>query len=379
MIRKYLKVREDTEQICIGLSEQELSNQPRTEVSPAKWHLGHTTWFFEKIILEKHSENYQCFKNDYDFVFNSYYKQIGKHVNQSDRGEIDIESSDILDYRKYVDEMMIALLDSIQDSSQDSSQDREIKSLLQIGLNHEQQHQELLHMDIKSVFFSLNKNYPLAIKQQDNSNEGWLSIPEGLNECGLNEGENSDEDFCFDNEQPLHKHYQYSTKISHSLVTNAQYSEFITSGGYSNPKYWLSKGWDWVEHNTITHPLYWNDSLASESPVAHISYFEADAYANWIGCRLPTEFEHEYFDQFTKTPSVLWSWTSSQYSPYPGFQKFNGALSEYSGKFMCNQFVLRGGCIATPQGHWRPSYRNFYEPHQRWLYSGIRLAKDDNQ
>jgi ergothioneine biosynthesis protein EgtB len=370
MNNKYLKVRADTEQICIGLTEQELSNQPRTEVSPAKWHLGHTTWFFEKIILEKYSENYQCFNDDYNFVFNSYYKQIGKHVNQSDRGDIDIKSTDILNYRKYVDERMLALFNTIQGSMHDT----EISILIQIGLNHEQQHQELLHMDIKSVLFSLDKNYPLNVNHICNNKKGWLSIPEGIIECG-----NSNEEFCFDNEHPLHKHYQYPTKINHSLVTNSEYSEFIKSDGYSNAKYWLSKGWSWVEQNNITHPLYWNDTLAPEAPVAHISYFEADAYANWSGCRLPTEFEHEYLDQLTNKPSALWSWTSSQYSPYPGFQKFNGALSEYNGKFMCNQFVLRGGCIATPENHWRPSYRNFYEPHQRWMYSGIRLAKDDKQ
>lgn len=340
-----------------------MSIQPRKETSPAKWHLGHTTWFFEKIILEKYIKNYQCFNAAYDYVFNSYYKQIGNHINQCDRGDIDIESTEIIKYRKYVDKWMLVLFEN--------EINKRVIELVRVGLNHEEQHQELLHMDIKAVFFDLSKDYPLAIKRNIDNEKRWLEIPEGIIECGY-----SSDGFHFDNERPRHKHYQYGASISHFLVSNAEYFEFMNSGGYRNSKYWLSMGWDWVEKNKITHPLYWNETLDPLAAVAHISYFEAAAYANWLGFRLPTEFEHEYYDEINKSVNILWSWTSSQYSPYPEFQKFTGELSEYNGKFMCNQFVLRGGCVATPEKHWRTSYRNFYDPHQRWMFSGIRLAKD---
>lgn len=363
MKNKFLKVRENTLDICAGFSEEELSFQPRTEVSPVKWHLGHTTWFFEKIILEKYIENFLPFKKDFNYVFNSYYKQVGEHINQCDRGEIKINSREVLAYRKFIDEKIVFLLNS--------TVDKKVIELIEIGLNHEEQHQELLHMDIKAVLFSFNKEYSFKPELQIEKATGWLSISEGIIECG-----NDSDGFCYDNEKPLHKYYQYSTSVSQSLVSNAEFSEFIKGGGYSNSKYWLSKGWEWIEENRFSRPLYWNDSLDPLMPVAHVSYYEADAYANWAGYRLPTEFEHEYFDKVNNKNNLLWSWTSTQYGAYPGFQKFDGKLSEYNGKFMCNQFVLRGGCIATPHNHWRPSYRNFYEPNQRWMYSGIRLAKD---
>jgi ergothioneine biosynthesis protein EgtB len=363
MKTKYIQVRENSKLICCELSESELSFQPTTEVSPPKWHLGHTTWFFEKMILEKFVKNYKCFNSDYDFIFNSYYKQIGKHLNQADRGAIKIDSAEILEYREYVDKKMLTLFDGVVT--------KEISELIIVGLNHEEQHQELLHMDIKAVLFSLKKKYPLAIQQDNKNKQPWLEIAEGIIECG-----NSCNEFSFDNERPRHKHYQYKAMIASALVTNAEYSDFIKNDGYTNSKYWLSKGWDWVKENNISCPLYWENQSGPMDPVSHISYFEADAYANWAGYRLPTEFEHEYFDEVNRSPSVLWGWTSSQYSPYPGFQKFDGSLFEYNGKFMCNQFVLRGGCSATAEKHWRTSYRNFYEPHQRWMFSGIRLAKD---
>ena len=364
MKSKYIHIREDSLRICTGLTEEELSIQPRAEVSPAKWHLGHTTWFFEKIILEEYSENYKLFNKDYNFVFNSYYKQVGKHLSQTDRGELKIDSTEILKYREYVDKEMQSLFNS--------NPEKDVLDLIDIGLNHEQQHQELLHMDIKSSLFSLDKGFVSKLVIPAEEKKSWLEIPEGLIECG-----NSGNTFCFDNEKPCHKYYQYKSSISETLVTNVEFEEFLKSGGYSNSKYWLSKGWEWLEENNITEPLYWSESLNPLAAVAHISYFEADAYANWVGCRLPTEYEHEYFDNKNKTKNNLWSWTSSQYSAYPRYRKFDGTLFEYNGKFMCNQFVLRGGCIATPDKHWRESYRNFYEPNQRWMFSGIRLAKDN--
>lgn len=361
--KKFINVRSKTEQICLILDHDEFSMQPRVEVSPAKWHLAHTTWFFEKVILEKYLPEYKVYNKDYNFLFNSYYKKLGKHLNQSDRGDIKVSIDEIISYRKYVDANIIRFFERKIETV--------FENLLIVGLNHEQQHQELLHMDIKAVYHSLNKSYPLEIKERISSQKSWLDIPEGIIECG-----HDSESFCYDNEKPRIKHYQYSASINHHLVTNSEYFEFISSGGYDDAKYWLSKGWDWLQENNIKTPLYWDETLKPNAPISHVSYFEADAYANWAQCRLPTEFEHEYFDQINNSQSSLWSWTSSQYSPYQGFKKFDDELSEYNGKFMCNQFVLRGGCVATPDDHWRTSYRNFYEPHQRWMYSGIRLAKD---
>jgi ergothioneine biosynthesis protein EgtB len=358
----FLNTRKNTEKICLGLSEEELSLQPRAEVSPAKWHLGHTTWFFEKMILTKYDPSYETFNKNYDYIFNSYYKQVGEHLNQGERGNIDPCSVEILEYRDYVSNHLSILLENMND---------EVEKLVEVGIAHEQQHQELLHMDLKAVFDKFGKDYKLEIKEKKQSKE-WFHIPEGIIECGLD----SDK-FSFDNESPRHKYYQYSALIKTNLVTNGEFSEFINAEGYKNPKYWLSKGWEWVKENEIEKPLYWNESTEAMSPVSHISYYEADAYANWAGLRLPTEQEHEFFDQAIEQPNALWSWTSSQYCAYPGFKKFSGELSEYNGKFMCNQFVLRGGCSATPNGHWRSTYRNFYEPHQRWMFSGIRLATDN--
>jgi ergothioneine biosynthesis protein EgtB len=348
--------------MCCELSELQLSTQPRDEVSPPKWHLGHTTWFYETVILKAFVAEYKVFDENFIFIFNSYYKKMGEHCLQSDRGKINVDSDLVLAYRKYVDEHILELLNG------DITE--ELKSLVTVGLQHEEQHQELLHMDIKAILFEFDKAYNLTLEKID-LNEDWYPVNEGLVKCGsIGNG------FSYDNELPRHKFYQYSALVKNNLVTNAEYKSFVDDGGYNKPEYWLSKGWDWIVLNSITAPLYWDDTVAPLNPVAHISYYEADAYANWSGCRLPTEYEHELFDEENRKIKQLWSWTSSPYIGYPGYQKFDGALSEYNGKFMCNQFVLRGGCIATPDNHWRTSYRNFYEPHQRWMFSGIRLAKD---
>ena len=363
----YLEIRNKSVELCEDLSEEAMSCQPRREVSPPKWHLGHTTWLFEKIILEAHADNYKKFNTEYDYFFNSYYKQVGTHIKQSNRESIKLEAGEILRYREYVDKHMETLISSSIDSS--------VVNLIEVGLNHEQQHQELLSMDIKAVVFHLNELKTEILNDSPNTEisntEEWLEIPEGIKSFG-----HLEDSFSYDNEKPNHKVYLYPSKVNKNLVTVGEYLEFIIAGGYEDSKYWLSKGWDWIESNKIVAPLYWDSSLDHNQPVAHISYFEADAFANWSGRRLPTEFELEIFDNKSKQTSQLWCWSSSQYSAYPKFQKFDGALSEYNGKFMCNQFVLRGGCFATPENHWRASYRNFYEPEQRWMFSGIRLAKD---
>ena len=358
----YLKVRKKTVDICRSLNEDEVSCQPVKEVSPPKWHLAHTTWFFEKVILSKKLESYKPFNLEYDFYFNSYYKQGGKHIEQSQRGGIKVSVQEIQRYRQYVDKHMEELFEC--------EVSKDLSDLILIGLHHEQQHQEILHMDIKAIKNFYGKNteivFPEAIK-----NKKWFQIPEGIHECG-----HQGESFAYDNEKPRHKSYIYSSLLKEELVRNIEYSEFINAGGYKDSKFWLSKGWEWVVSNEVSAPLYWNESLKPDAPVAHMSYFEAEAFARWSGFRLPTEFELEVFDQHKSCESPLWCWSSSQYEPYPRFKKLDGLLSEYNGKFMCNQFILRGGCFATPKNHWRPSYRNFYEPHQRWMFSGIRLAKD---
>ena len=402
----YLKIRSRTEELCEFLTIEDFVVQPCAEVSPPKWHLGHTTWFFEKMILEKWDKSWSSIDSSYDLIFNSYYKTIGPHWVQGNRGVLSRPSvSEVLDYRKRVDIAMKGVIDRCPE-------DRDIQSLLEIGCHHEQQHQELLLMDIKSIL-SQNvivpkfKDSPLDRSSKDLVS--WSSYhKEEVVEIGA-----IGSSFCYDNETPRHKVYRYPFAIQNQLVTNGEYMEFISDKGYECSQFWLSKGWDWKSENKIVQPLYWEsrDGVWYEKtlhgtqpldlcgPLSHISMFEADAFSKWSGSRLPTETELEYYldsvnaernhDRYicentetyhaTDSSAVagqLWCWTQSQYSPYPGFQTFKNGLSEYNGKFMCNQFVLKGGSVVTPSNHYRNSYRNFYEPHQRWMFSGIRLAKD---
>lgn len=378
---QYKTIRNRSEKICKPLQTEDYVVQPVADISPPKWHLGHTTWFFETFILKPHFFNYQEFNTAYNYVFNSYYETIGARVIRTDRGNLSRPTvADVYQYRAYVDEAMHSFL------AKDIGE--EVKEVLILGLNHEQQHQELLAYDIKYIL-GHNPLFPAYaddhIEQDlEISNEGWISIKEGIYNIGY-EGE----DFCFDNELGKHKVYLHDFDIAKELVSNGQYLEFVKSGSYQDFKFWHAEGWDWVNQNQIKAPLYWYfvdgewfryDLAGGLKPinlsdaVSHVSYYEAAAFAAYCGQRLPTEFEWEVAsEQFNW--GKLWEWTQSAYLPYPGFSKAPGAIGEYNGKFMVNQKVLRGASVATPADHQRKTYRNFFHANLRWHYSGIRLAK----
>jgi len=377
---EYLHIRKHSEHICEPLQTEDYVVQPIADVSPPKWHLGHTTWFFETFILKPFAAEYKVFNDDYNYVFNSYYETVGARVIRTDRGNLSRPSvNEVYQYRAYVDKAMSDLLScSISD---------EIQELLLLGFNHEQQHQELLLTDIKYILGN-NPLFPAysadwkdkAIK---NTSSEMISIEEGIYEIGFNA-----EGFCFDNELSRHKVYLPDFSISSVLVTNSEYLDFINAGGYQNFSYWHAEGWDWVNNNQIMAPMYWSQidgawynytlnglqHINLEAPVTHISYYEAYAYACFKGLRLPTEFEWEIAAKRFNW-GKRWEWTESAYLPYPGFSKAPGAIGEYNGKFMVNQKVLRGSSVATPEGHERITYRNFFHPHLRWQFTGIRLAK----
>ncbi|RLJ74954.1 ergothioneine biosynthesis protein EgtB [Pedobacter alluvionis] len=380
LLEEYLQIRKYSEQICEPLQTEDYVVQPVVDVSPPKWHLGHTTWFFETFILKPFSANYQVYNDDYNFVFNSYYETVGNRVIRTDRGNLSRPSvNEIYQYRAYVDEAMTIFLNTpLKD---------EVTELLVLGFNHEQQHQELLLTDIKYILGN-NPLFPVYTKDKkeilaSENESGLIDISAGIYEIGY-EGTG----FSFDNELNKHKVYLHDFAISKTLVSNAEFLEFIKAGGYENFNYWHSEGWDWVKSNGITSPMYWHlideewfnytlDGLLPidpNAPVSHVSYYEAYAYASWSGMRLPTEFEWEVAAKSFNW-GERWEWTESAYLPYPGFSKAPGAIGEYNGKFMVNQKVLRGASIATPQNHSRITYRNFFHPHLRWQYTGIRLVK----
>jgi ergothioneine biosynthesis protein EgtB len=401
LLQRYLAVRKTTETITEGLSTEDQMVQSMPEASPTKWHLAHTTWFFETFILKPFVPGYRPFNNDFTFLFNSYYKQVGKHPNRAFRGLFSRPGLDeIRDYRHYVNEQMLKLL---ADREED-----EAAVLTELGLNHEQQHQELIITDIKHALWSNPLRPAWRPRFNSASTESgvlsWIECKEGLYVIGF--GGNG---FSFDNETPRHQVFLNHFQIASRPVTNAAYLEFIRDGGYSRPELWLSDGWDTVNALAWTAPLYWEESnnqwmtytcsgllpLNPDEPVCHISYYEADAYARWAGARLPTETEWEIAatgqevegnflesGRFHPAPAAhsqffgdVWEWTSSPYTAYPGFRPAQGALGEYNGKFMCNQMVLRGGSCATPQSHIRETYRNFFPPQSRWQFMGFRLAK----
>lgn len=376
----FLETRKFTESICAPLEVEDYVVQPIVDVSPPKWHLGHTTWFFEEFILKPHAENYQLFDADFAFVFNSYYESIGKRVVRSDRGNLSRPSvQKVYEYRRYVTRAITSLFEDSPDES--------LAGLLEIGIHHEKQHQELLLTDIKYIL----GNNPLLPGYSENFEEHtpemheqeWISLDEGIYEIG-----HHTDDFCYDNELGRHKVYLHAYEISNKLVTNTDFIAFIKDGGYSRFEYWHAEGLDWVKQNNIIAPLYWhliNDQwhhytlgglqqLQAETPVTHISYYEAFAFSQWKGARLPTEFEWEAAQQYFPW-GRRWEWTESAYLPYPGFAKPDGALGEYNGKFMVSQKVLRGGSVATPTKHTRPTYRNFFHPGLRWQFTGLRLAR----
>lgn len=377
---QYLKIRKHTEEICGPLQIEDYVVQPIVDVSPPKWHLGHTTWFFESFLLQPFLNGYRVFNADYNYVFNSYYETVGNRVIRTDRGNLSRPGvNEIYEYRKYVDQAMLLLLDN--------NLNREIEELLLIGFNHEQQHQELLLTDIKYILGN-NPLFPAYGEHEKDIHQldiepHFISFQEGIYEIG-----HSGPGFCFDNELGRHRVYLNNFSISSMLVSNADYLQFMEDGGYQNFNYWHAEGLEWLRNEHITNPMYWhlidgtwhNYTLEGLKPLdmdgilSHVSYYEAYAYANWAGMRLPTEFEWEAAAQSLDW-GKRWEWTESAYLPYPGFSKAPGAIGEYNGKFMVNQKVLRGASAATPKGHSRPTYRNFFHPHLRWQFTGIRLAK----
>ncbi|MFT5883651.1 MAG: ergothioneine biosynthesis protein EgtB [Arcticibacterium sp.] len=379
LLKKYLETRKCSESLCQSLGVEDYIPQSAEFASPPKWHLAHTTWFFEEMILSEFSTDYKVFDESYRFLFNSYYNSIGDRLVRGDRGLITRPSvARVYEFRAFVDNQMTILLDG------DTSE--ALRQLMVLGINHEQQHQELLLTDLKYTF-SRNPTYPVysekAFVTTKNKEEGWLTISEGVYEIG-----HKSVGFSFDNELGRHKVYLHSCEISKCLVTNGEYITFIESGAYQKPELWLDEGWAWVKANKTEKPLYWYHvngewfhytlaglkKIDSTDILAHISYYEATAFAQWKGCRLPTEFEWETAStQFEW--GDRWEWTNSAYLPYPNFEIAPGAVGEYNGKFMINQMVLRGGSVATAEGHTRTTYRNFFHPHMAWQFSGIRLAK----
>jgi ergothioneine biosynthesis protein EgtB len=378
---QYKKVRQRTEYICSPLQTEDYVVQPVADVSPPKWHIGHTTWFFETFILKPFFMGYQEYNPNYNYVFNSYYETVGNRVIRTDRGNLSRPTViDIQLYRKYVDDAMENFI-ACGDIS------NEVKELLILGFNHEEQHQELLLTDIKFILgnnplFPAYSNEYVSPKAEKTGGE-FIKLSEGIYEIGF-EGEG----FCFDNELNRHKVYLNNFEISPDLVTNEEYLAFINAGGYHDFRYWHAAGWDWVNTNQVEAPMYWHlidgqwhnynyhglQPLNLHEPVCHISYYEAYAYASWKGMRLPTEFEWEAAATQFKWGKA-WEWTESAYLPYPGFAKAPGAIGEYNGKFMVGQKVLKGASEATSPNHSRITYRNFFQPELRWQFTGIRLAK----
>ncbi len=377
--QEFLRIRYQTEAICKSLNPEDTAVQPCEFVSPPKWHLAHTTWFFEQFVLKEYKKDYRLFNDDFAYYFNSYYNTLGDRVIRSNRGLMTRPSLDeVLDYRAYVNEQMADFM------SEELSE--EVSGVIQIGLQHEQQHQELLIYDIKYIFGhqpSFPKlDYEINLKCENDAQK-FIKIDEGVYTIG-----HKGQDFCWDNELGSHKVYLHNFEISNRLVTNLEYVEFIESDGYKDFNLWHADGWEFIQNNDLVAPLYWHKvngewmqytlkgfvALDLNLPLSHVSFYEAFAFAQWKGMRLPTEFEWEVASDKLNY-GQLWEWTNSAYLPYPQYAKADGALGEYNGKFMVNQMVLRGASIASAIDHSRPTYRNFFNPEMRWQFSGIRLVK----
>lgn len=407
LVAQYQSIRQLSEQICQPLENEDYVVQSMPGASPLKWHLAHTAWFFETFILVPHFKGYSVFHPKYDYLLNSYYESLGERVPAAQRGTLSRPTvAEVYRYRAYIDEAMQAFIKEIKDDSV-------LEVLVTLGINHEQQHQEFLFTNIKHLF----GNNPLRPVYRSDLNISsapamtqsldWIAYPPQLYEIGHN-----GEGFAFDNEQPRHPIYLQGYQLASRLVTNGEYLEFIQAGGYHNPDHWLSEGWSTAQSNHWQAPLYWekidNDwwvmtlggmrRLDEHEPVCHVSFYEADAYARWVGKRLPTEAEWEIAttdlpidgnlletdrlhpssanvsNGLTQLYGDVWEWTNSTHQPYPGYRLEAGIAGEYNGKLMCNRLVLRGGSCVTPTDHIRPTYRNFYPPETRWQFTGIRLA-----
>ena len=377
---RYQSVRQQTIDFCSYLQPEDYAIQVVKFASPAKWHLAHTTWFFETFILKAELEGYVEYNSNFNFLFNSYYNNVGSRVLQSNRGNMSRPSTDaILAYRDYVDKNMLDFFET--------NPEQTLLDLVILGLNHEQQHQELLVTDVKymlghnALFPVFNTDFNLI--KDENTNTDSVKILEGVYSIG-----HQDAGFCYDNELGVHKVYVPDFEINNFLVTNGDYIAFIEAGGYSDFNLWLDEGWVWVNTEQIKAPMYWHQidgewhvyilsglqKVDKNAVLSHINFYEANAYAEWKGMRLPNEFEWEVAADKLDW-GKRWEWTSSAYLPYPNFVKENGAVGEYNGKFMSNKMVLRGASVATSQNHSRKTYRNFFHPSERWQFTGIRLVK----
>jgi ergothioneine biosynthesis protein EgtB len=402
--RRYHAIRKRTTELCAGLEPEDFVVQSMPDVSPTKWHLAHTSWFFERFVLEPHAAGYTKFSEEYEHLFNSYYYSVGQMHPRPERGLLSRPLvREIRQYREHVDAAVEELLGS-------RAGEPGIEQLLELGLNHEQQHQELLLTDIKHVF-SCNAMKPAVntrLRQPESAEAPpleFLRQAGGIREIGA-----QGRGFHFDNETPRHPVLVQEYDIASRLTTNGEYRQFIDDGGYSDSRWWLSDGWSAVNQRGWSRPLYWSRDLQSEftlggqrdldlsAPVAHLSYYEADAFARWSDARLPTEAEWELAASGQAVRGNLlgsdywhpvacsaperqffgdaWEWTASPYAAYPGFRPLAGSLGEYNGKFMCSQMTVRGGSCVTADDHIRPSYRSFFYPDARWQFLGVRLARD---
>jgi len=381
----FRRVRAETERRAAPLSAEDQAVQSMPDASPAKWHRAHTTWFFETFLVQPNVPGYRVYDERFAFLFNSYYVAAGPRHARPKRGLITRpNATEVAEYRVHVDAAVETLI-----AEASAGAWPEIARILEIGLNHEEQHQELMLTDILHAF-AHNPTHPAydANWQPPKSHpgEGYVELPEGIHTLG-----HQGEGYCFDNEGPSHRVLVGPVKLARSLVTNAEWLAFINDGGYANPMLWLSDGWAAVQTEGWQAPGYWQErdggwhqltlaglrQLDPSAPVTHISYYEADAFARWAGKHLPTEQEWEVAARaghLDDAFGIVWQWTRSSYSPYPGFTAADGALGEYNGKFMVNQLVLRGSSLATPDGHSRVTYRNFFYPPARWQFSGLRLA-----
>jgi ergothioneine biosynthesis protein EgtB len=403
----YPRVRQATVALAQPLSPEDCQAQSMPDVSPTKWHLAHTSWFFETFVLARARVDYQPVDPAYATLFNSYYNAVGEQHARPERGALTRPSLEqVLDYRRIIDEQVVALLQAERCSQQ-------LLAVIELGLHHEQQHQELILSDIKHVF-SRSALHP-AYADATPATAAAIEMRFAGFEAGVIEIGHGADDFCFDNEQPRHRVFLERFELASRLVTAGDFLAFMEDDGYTRAELWLSEGWAWLQQHGIAAPLYWQHhdggwrqhtlqglrAVVPTEPMVHLNLFEADAYARWAGARLPRESELEHAARSVPLEGTfveggcwhpspadpersglqqlwgeVWQWTSSSYAPYPGYQPAAGALGEYNGKFMCNQYVLRGGSCATPRSHMRPSYRNFFPAHARWQFSGLRLARD---